>query len=57
VLAAAYDWLRALIKLADREADPEGDRWAEDQAIDAILVIAGAARVLADDIRDEAKKL
>lgn len=57
VLAAAYDWLRALVKLAAREVDPEGEKWAEDQVLDAVLMVADVARVLAGDIRDEAGKL
>jgi hypothetical protein len=58
VLAAAYDWLRALIKLAGREVDPERDGWAEDNhASTAVFAVARVARRLADEIRDEAKNL
>lgn len=57
ILVGVYDWLRALVRLAAREVDPDGDGWAEDQAYEAIMGVAGVARGLARDIRDEAKKL
>lgn len=56
-LAAAYDWLRAEVKLAAEYLDPEGNGWAESSLHDASVLLAGVAGELAKEIRQEAAAL
>jgi hypothetical protein len=55
-LAAAVDWLRAQVKLADAITDDADLGWADDYIAQSALAVAAQAAELCDELLQEIRK-